>query len=73
MVTMIKDNFLTYIFRDRLKFTSETDDRINFLDVTTILEGGKIIFDWFQKLTCLGRYLNFHLRHAFSHKRWVII
>jgi len=38
-------------FHDRLKFTMEidTDDRINFLDVTAIIDNNVIMFDHYKK------------------------
>jgi len=40
-------------FHDRLKFTMEvgTDGRINFLDVTVIIENNAIMFDHYKKPT----------------------
>jgi len=61
-------------FHDRLKFTMEisTDNRINFLDVTLIIENGVIMFDHYKKPTNSGRYLNFMSNHPLEHKRGVI-
>jgi len=61
-------------FHDRLKFTMEvdTDDRINFLDVTVIIENNVIMFDHYKKPTNSGRYLNFLFNHPLEHKRGVI-
>jgi len=35
------------------------EDRLNFLDITLIINNNKIEFDWYHKLTFSGRYLNF--------------
>lgn len=52
-------------FHPRLQFTMEVGEgnRLNFLDVTMILNDNHIIFDWFHKSTFSGRYLNFLSQH----------
>jgi len=47
-------------------------DRINFLDVTLIIENGIIKFDLYKKPTNSGRYLNFLSNHPMEHKKGVI-
>jgi len=58
-------------FHQRLRFTMEIerDNRLNFLDLTIIKQNNFLIFDWFQKPTFSGRFLNFHSHHPFTHKR----
>ncbi|XP_025261928.1 uncharacterized protein LOC112637139 [Camponotus floridanus] len=58
-------------FHDRLQFTFEleVDRKINFLDVTIIVENNVLIFDWFQKSTFSGRYLNYHSQHPLCQKK----
>ena len=62
-------------FHPRLQFTIEegADNRLNFLDVTIIVNNNRIEFDWFHKLTFSGRYLNYESRHPLSHKKGVIV
>jgi len=62
-------------FHDRLQFTLEleVDRKINFLDVTLLVENGVLIFDWFHKSTFSGRYLNFYSQHPDCQKRGTII
>ncbi|XP_025269898.1 uncharacterized protein LOC112639584 [Camponotus floridanus] len=62
-------------FHDRLQFTSEleVDRKINFLDVTIIVENNALIFDWFHKSTFLGRYLNYYSQHPLCQKKGTII
>jgi len=75
------DNLLEVIleifnpFHARLKFTMEVSecDRINFLDVTLIIENGVIKFDLYKKPTNSGRYLNFLSNHPMEHKKGVIL
>ncbi|KYN16751.1 hypothetical protein ALC57_10948, partial [Trachymyrmex cornetzi] len=56
-----------------IQFTMEVDDdRLNFLDVTLIINNNKIEFDWYHKLTFSGRYLNFLSHHPISQKRGTI-
>jgi len=61
-------------FHDRLQFTLEisTNNKINFLDVTIILDEQKIFFDRFEKPTNTGRYINYHSQHPVSHKRSIV-
>jgi len=44
-------------------------DRLNFLDLTIIKQGNTLIFDWFQKPTFSGRFLNYYSHHLFTQKR----
>lgn len=62
-------------FHTRLQFTIEegVDDRLNFLDITIILNNGLIEFNWFHKPTFSGRYLHFESRHPLCQKRGIII
>ena len=62
-------------FHDRLQFTFEleVDRKINFLDVTLIVENNVLIFDWFHKSTYSGRYLNFYSQHPECQKKGTII
>jgi len=60
-------------FHPRLKFTLENGgNSLNFLELTMINRGGKLIFDWFHKPTYSGRLLNFHSKHPMSQKRGII-
>jgi len=61
-------------FHDRLQFTLEisVNKRINFLDVTIILDDQKIVFDRYEKPTNTGRYINYHSQHPVSQKRSII-
>jgi len=61
-------------FHNRLQFTLETsmNDRINFLDVTVILNDRMILFDKYEKPTNTGRYINYHSQHPMSHKKSII-
>jgi len=75
------DNLLNVIlkifnsFHKRLKFTMEISDcdRINFLDVTLIIENEVIRFDLYKKPTNSGKYLNFLSNHPMEHKKGVIL
>jgi len=49
-----------------------TCDRINFLDVTLIIENSIVKFDLYKKPTNSGRYLNFLSNHPMEHKKGVI-
>jgi len=53
-------------FHDRLQFTLEIskNNRINFLDVTIILDDQRIIFDRYEKPSDTGRYINYHSQHS---------
>jgi len=57
-------------FHERIQFTLEISDsnRINFLDVTIIIDGRRIVFDCYKKPTFSGRYINFHSQHPISQK-----
>jgi len=61
-------------YHPRLKFTLEIGgDVLNFLDLTIIRREGRLIFNWYRKPTCSGRFLNFHSHHPFLHKKGTII
>jgi len=62
-------------FHERLKFTMEVSggNRINFLDVTLIVENEVIRFDLYRKPTNSGRYLNFFSNHPIEYKKGVIL
>jgi len=55
-------------FHVRLQFTLEIsiNNRINFLDVTIILDDQKISFDRYEKPTNTGRYINYYSQHPAS-------
>jgi len=60
-------------FYERLQFTLEIgiNNRINFLDVTIILDDQKILFDKYEKPTNTGRYINYS-QHPLSQKRSIV-
>jgi hypothetical protein len=61
-------------FHPRLKFTVEIGgESLNYLEVTIIKRDGQLIFDWYQKPTFSGRFLNFHSQHPIIHKKGTII
>ncbi|XP_071579118.1 uncharacterized protein [Temnothorax nylanderi] len=62
-------------FHPRLKFTIEIgeDDKLNFLEITMILNNNRLTFDWFHKPTFSGRYLNFMSQHPVCQKRGTAI
>jgi len=61
-------------YHPRLKFTLEIGgNTLNFLDLSIIKKDGYLIFDWFQKPTFSGRYLNYLSQHPFTHKKGTII
>jgi len=72
----VPDNLLDVIleifnsFHERFKFTMEVSDcdRINFLNVTLIIENEVIKFDLYKKPTNSGRYLNFLSNQPIEHK-----
>jgi len=57
-----------------MQFTLEINNsnRINFLDVTIIIDGYRIVFDCYKKSNFSGRYVNFYSQHPLSQKRDVI-
>jgi len=62
-------------FHHRFKFTMEMSgegDVLSFLDLTIIKKNNALIFDWFQKPTFSGRFLNFYSHHPFPHKKGTI-
>ncbi|KYM96621.1 hypothetical protein ALC62_12713, partial [Cyphomyrmex costatus] len=61
-------------YHPRLQFTLEVgNNRLNFLDVTLIKNNNFIMYDWYQKPTSSGRYLNYFSQHHFTHKIGVIV
>jgi len=58
-------------FHNRLQFTLEIgiNNKINFLDVTIILNNQRIMFDRYEKPTNTGRYINYCSQHPVSQKR----
>jgi len=61
-------------YHPRLKFTLEIGgNSLNFLDLTLIKKEFHLTFDWFQKPTFSGRYLNYSSQHPFTHKKGTII
>src|SRR5580765_5024327 len=73
--SMLKDILKIFnSFHPRLQFTMEegVDNRLNYLDVTIIVNNGKLEFDWFHKSTFSGRYLSFESRHTLCQKRGTI-
>ncbi|XP_071574822.1 uncharacterized protein [Temnothorax nylanderi] len=62
-------------YHSRLQFTmeEETNNRLNFLDVTLIQMNNFIIFDWYHKPTFSGRCLHFESRHPLCQKRGTAI
>jgi len=61
-------------FHNRLQFTLEIgiNNRINFLDVTIILDDQKILFDRYEKPTNTGRYINYYSQHPVSQKKSIV-
>ena len=59
---------------NRLQFTIEisTNGRINFLDTTLIKNNNVILFNWYQKPSYSGRYLNYFSQHPMSQKIGII-
>lgn len=54
-----------------LKFTLEKltgNNSINFLDVTEMVEDGRVTSNWYRKPTSSGRYHYFHFHHPISVK-----
>lgn len=62
-------------FHPCLQFTIEigSENTLNFLDVTLILQNNRLIFDWFYKATFSGRYLSFLSQHPVCQKRGTVI
>ncbi|XP_072758707.1 uncharacterized protein [Anoplolepis gracilipes] len=62
-------------FHPRLQFTAETesDNVINFLEVTIIRNKNLFIFDWYHKPTFSVRYLHFLSQHPECQKRGMIM
>src|SRR5436190_24258486 len=67
--SMFKDILHTFnSFHPRRQFTMEegVDNQLDFLDVSIIINENIIEFDWFNKPTYSGRYLNFDSWHRLS-------
>ncbi|EFN62673.1 hypothetical protein EAG_00345, partial [Camponotus floridanus] len=60
---------------NRLQFTIEiaNNNRLNFLDVSIVVNQNQLEFDWYHKPTFSGRFLNFFSQHPLIHKKGVII
>lgn len=73
MLNVVLDTFNS--FHPRLQFTLEegVDNRLDFLDVTMILNNNFLTFDWYHKPTFSGRYLHFESRHPLCHKKGIAI
>jgi len=61
-------------FHERLQFTLEISDNnhINFLEITIIIDGHRIIFDRYSKPTYSRRYINFLSQHPLAQKKSII-
>jgi len=61
-------------FHNRLQFTLEIgiNNKINFLDVTIILNDQRIMFDRYEKPTNTGRYINYCSQHPLSQKKSIV-
>jgi len=61
-------------FHNRIQFTLEIgiNNKINFLDVTIILNDQKIMFDRYEKPTNTGRYINYFSQHPLSQKKSIV-
>ncbi|KYN10015.1 hypothetical protein ALC57_17849, partial [Trachymyrmex cornetzi] len=60
-------------FHPKLQFTLEVvSNSINFLDTTIILKNNSLMFDWYQKPTFSGRFLNFLSQHPILQKKGII-
>jgi len=46
---------------------------LKFLELSLIKSEGYLIFDWFQKPTFSGRFLNYNSQHPFIHKKGTIL
>lgn len=59
----------------RLNFTIEiaSNNILNFLDTSIIVNNNLIEFNWYRKPTFSGRFLNFFSQHPLSHKRGAVI
>ena len=57
-----------------LKFTYELEEnkKINFLDITLIRTSSKILTNWYQKPTSLGRVINYFSNHPIQQKKNII-
>jgi len=55
---------------ERLRFTIEMESNrtLNFLDLSLIIRGDRLIIDWYRKDTCSGRYLSYFSGHPLCHK-----
>jgi len=61
-------------FHLRIQFIIEIGgDKLNFLDVTIINNNNIIEFDWYQKPTFSGSYINFRFLHISTKKKGSIM
>lgn len=77
IVPKTKLGIILKVFNDyhpRLQFTYETESNnsLNFLDVTVIRNGNKLLTNWYRKPTFSGRYINFFSSHPFKYKVSVV-
>src|SRR5436190_18793427 len=49
------------------------DNKLNYLDISLILNNEHLIFDWYHKPSFSGRYLNFYSQHPLCQKRGTVI
>lgn len=61
---------IKFVKNVRIQFTTETtnNNTINFLNLNILIENRKIVIDWFQKSTFLGRMLSYLSYHPSCHK-----
>jgi len=61
-------------FHNRLQFTLEINkkNRLNFLNLTILIDEQRIVSDCYKKTNFSERYLNFKLQHPICHKKGVI-
>ena len=79
-IMCIKNEFVQHTldifnsYNSHLQFTHEleSNNSINFLDLTLIKNNGRIITNWFQKKTSSGRILSFHSNHSIQQKRNIV-
>ena len=59
-IDIVLDIFNSY--HERLNFTHEleTNNSINFLDITIIREKNNLMYNWYRKPTSSNRTINFH-------------
>ena len=61
-------------FNEHLKFTMENKENksINFLEMSLIRKGNKIISNWYRKSTYSGNFVHFDSHHPLSQKRAIV-